>query len=236
MHPAQNDSSTGSQKVFIVDDHPIFRSGLRALLGEEDGLEVCGAATDVREALAKIEQLQPDLVLSDMNLPGESGLELIKKIKSRASWTKVIVISICDESFFAERVIRAGGQGFVSKTAAPKIMVAAIRHVLGGEIYLSPEISLRLLQSLLGQREEESAIRQLTDREIEVLGMLGQGLGTNEVAKSLHLSSKTIDAHRANIKAKLKLKTAAELICYAARWTVAQHDLSVSFSCDTTFP
>lgn len=213
----------GARKIFIVDDHPLFREGLAALIGRETDLALCGFAADARQALAEAERCAPDIALVDISLPGRSGLELIKELKIRCPRTLVLVISMHEESLYAERAVRSGGNGYVMKQEGPEKILHAIRQVLAGQIYLSSTISARILGALSGRRPKaDSPIARLSDRELEVLLLIGQGKDSHAIARALHLSPKTIDAHRGNIKEKLELKNATELICYAARWVEAQ--------------
>ena len=210
-------------RIFLVDDHPVFREGLSLLIRREPDLEVCGEADDADQALAAIERLKPDLVLADMGLPGKSGLELIKDLFTSHPETPVLIVSMYDEALYAERVLRAGGSGFLMKQEGPDKMLQAIRQVLSGQISLSGKISMHILEGVSGRRKKASSpIACLTDRELEILQLLGRGKDSHAIAKGLKLSFKTVDAHRAHIKEKLSLRTATELICYAARWVEAE--------------
>jgi len=211
------------KQILIVDDHPVFREGLAGLVRREDDLDICGETDNAADALVAIERLKPDLVLADIGLPGRSGLELIKDILSTHPETAVLVISMYAESLYAERVLRAGGRGFVMKQEGPTRILQAIRDVLGGQLSLSSKMSARVLEAFSGRRQKtDSPIAALTDRELEILQLLGQGKDSHAIAKQLHLSFKTVDAHRGHIKEKLNLRTATELICYAARWVEAE--------------
>jgi len=209
------------KRILIVDDHPMMRQGLAQLIGAEPDLVVCGEAEDAGRALGAIGAVKPDLVLADISLPGKNGLELIKDFQTIQPGLAVLVISMHDESLYAERVLRAGGRGYIMKQEGGKKLMQAIRQVLDGKIYVSEKISAGILETLSGRRPgvEGSAVESLTDRELEVFQLIGQGKGTSDIAETLHLSVKTVDVHRANIKAKLKLNSASELIRYAVRWT-----------------
>lgn len=210
-------------RVLIVDDHPIVRAGLANLLASQADMAVCGSMSTAREALNTLDKLRPDLALVDISLPGESGLELIKEFKARSPRTLILVLSIHDEALYAERALRAGAHGYVMKEEEPARILAAIRHVLAGQLYVSAQIAGHMMKGgPVKHHDSRSGVGQLSDREIEILTMLGQGKGTGLVAKSLHLSPKTVDAHRGNIKTKLRLRTANELVCYAARWVESQ--------------
>ena len=207
------------QRIFIVDDHPVFREGLAGLVRREPDLAICGEADNAAEALGAIERLKPDLVLADVGLPGKSGLELIKDVLAVRPETPVLVISMYDEGLYAERVLRAGGRGYIMKQEGPEKILQAIRHVLSDQLYLSGKMSVRILEAFSGRRARTSSpIARLTDRELEILQLLGQGKDSHAIAKQLDLSFKTVDAHRGHIKEKLNLRTATELICFAARW------------------
>jgi len=217
--PKQKDQ----KRIFIVDDHPVFREGLVGLVKREPGWTVCGEADTAPQALTAIERLKPDLVLADIGLPGRSGLELIKDLRAACPELAVLVISMHDEALYAERILRAGGRGYIMKQEGPEKMLQAIRQVLEGQIYLSGRMSIRILDAFSGGRGNTSSpITRLTDRELEVLQLVGEGKDSHDIAGQLHLSVKTVDAHRGHIKEKLNLKTGTELICYAARWVETQ--------------
>ena len=193
------------------------------MVRREPDLDVCGEADNAAQALGDIERLKPDLVLADIGLSGKSGLELIKDILAIRPETPVLVISMYDESLYAERVLRAGGRGFIMKQEGPEKILQAIRHVLGAQLYLSGKMSVRILDAFSGRRAKTSSpIGCLTDRELEILQLLGQGKDSHAIAAHLHVSFKTVDAHRCHIKEKLNLRTATELICFAARWVEAE--------------
>jgi len=218
-----------AKKILIVDDHPMMREGLVQLISREKDLSVCSEADTAPAALEKVAQLQPDLAIVDITLPGRSGLELIKDIHAMRPETLVLVVSMHEESLYAERVLRAGARGYVMKQEGGKKLLDAIRQVLAGQIHVSPSISARILEIFSGHRTEaaQSPIEGLTDREFEVFRFIGQGASTREIARKLHLSVKTVEVHRLNIKAKLKLSTASELVHYAVRWMQSQTPGSV---------
>ena len=202
----------------------MMRQGLAQLIAEEPDLLVCGESESAEGALSAINALTPDLVLADISLPGKNGLELIKDFQAMQPGLAILVISMHDESLYAERVLRAGGRGYIMKQEGGKKLMEAIRQVLNGKIYVSERMSANILEIFSGRRAgaEGSPIERLTDREFEVFQLIGQGKGTRDIAEKLHLSVKTVDVHRANIKAKLKLTSASELIRYAVRWTESQ--------------
>ena len=214
---------TQPKRIFIVDDHPVFREGLVGLIKREGDLTVCGEANDARQAMAAFERAKFDLLLLDISLPGKSGLELIRDIRAVRPNTAVLVISMHDESLYAERVLRAGGRGYIMKQEGPEKILQAIRQVLRGEVYVSAKVSDRILDAFSNRRARTSSpIARLTDREFEVLRLIGQGKDSRAIAKQLNLSVKTVDAHRGHIKDKLDIKSGTELICYAARWLETQ--------------
>lgn len=217
-------SAPAQKRILIVDDHPMMRQGLAQLIGAEPDLAVCGEAEDAGRALDAVGALKPDLVLVDISLPGKNGLELIKDFQAIQPGLSVLVISMHDESLYAERVLRAGGRGYIMKQEGGKKLMQAIRQVLDGKIYVSEKMSAEILEMISGRRSGAagSPVEKLTDRELEVFQLIGQGKSTREIAEKLHLSVKTVDVHRANIKAKLKLASATELVRFAVRWTESQ--------------
>ncbi len=207
-------------KILIVDDHPLMRKGLALSLNAEIDLTVCGQAASAEEALDALEELDPDLAIVDISLPGMSGLELIKHMQALRPEIRTLVVSRHDEALYAERAIRAGARGYVMKLEAGERIVKAVRRVLGGGIYVSEEINERLLLGLAAGRPKmaESPLELLSDRELEVFELTGRGRGTREIAERLYLSVKTVESYRARIKDKLNLKTAAELMQHAVQW------------------
>ena len=211
------------KQIFIVDDHPVFREGLVVLVKREADLAVCGEADNAAEALWAIARVKPYLVLGVVGLPGKSGLELIKDLRAMLPEIAVLVISMHDETLYAERVLRAGGRGYIMKQEGPEKTLQAIRQVLDGQMAVSGKMSGRILDALSGGRaKSDSPIARLTDREFEILHLIGHGKDSHAIAEQLHLSVKTVDAHRGNIKEKLEFESGTELICYAARWVEAQ--------------
>jgi DNA-binding NarL/FixJ family response regulator len=207
-------------RILVVDDHPIVRQGLVKLIEQEPDLAICGEAEDARQALQRLSRSKADLAIVDLSLKGGSGLELVKSIRARFPRLRVLVLSMHEESLFAERVLKAGGSGYIMKQEAPARVVTAIRRVLGGDIYVSDEVAGRMVRSFArgGPPEDGSPLTLLSDRELEVFQLLGEGLGTRQVAEALHLSVKTIETYRQRIKEKLALKSAAELVHRAIEW------------------
>lgn len=198
----------------------MMREGLSHTINREADLIVCGEATTAAQALTMVERLGPDLVLADISLPGRDGVDLIKDLQAISPATLVLAVSTHEESIFAERVLRAGGRGYLAKQEGGAEMVRAIRTVLSGKLFLSEKLSAQLLQQVYrgGPPNDQSGVNQLTDRELEIFRLIGRGLSTQVIGEHLKVSTKTVDAHRANIKAKLGLNTSAELISYAATW------------------
>lgn len=211
------------KRVFIVDDHPIMRQGLAQLIAHEAGLEVAGEASDAGAAITGVENTHPDLVIIDISLPGKNGLELIKDLRAAHKTTALLVHSMHDEGLYAERVLRAGAQGYIMKHEGGKKVMEAIRRVLAGEIHVSEAMSGKILEMFSGRRQPTTdPVKALSDRQFEVFQMIGQGRGTRAIAADLNVSIKTVDAHRANIKSKLRLKDGNELVRYAVRWIESQ--------------
>jgi DNA-binding NarL/FixJ family response regulator len=209
-------------RVFIVDDHPLVRDGLSTLINQEGDLEVCGTAEDATSALAAMVAKPPHIALIDISLKNTSGLELIKDLKIQHPLVAVIVVSMHDEMLYAERALRAGARGYVMKRETTRNVLAAIRRVLEGGVYLSDNVVARMASLVAGQRQRESAgaerVEQLSDRELEIFRLLGRGQSTSDIARVLHLNFKTVQAYCARAKEKLGLTTAIELRRAATRW------------------
>ena len=214
--------SQSRHRILIVDDHPMMREGLRTLISRERDLIVCGEAETASQALDAVAKLKPDLVLADITLPGPNGIELIKDICALQQGMLILVISMHDESLYAERVLRAGARGYIMKQESGPTMMQAIRQVLAKRIYLSDKMSARILEYVVGKRTEASPIKRLSDREWEVFQLIGRGRSTVQIAEELHLSPKTVEAHRAHVKEKLDLRTMTELVSFASRWVETQ--------------
>lgn len=207
-------------RVFIVDDHPIVRKGIAELLRSAADMEVCGDAATIEDALRRIGETRPDLAIIDLSLPGAGGLDLLKDLAARHPEVKSVVLSMHDETLFAERALRAGARGYVMKQEAVPELETALRRVLEGKIYLSPAMSERMLGLMARGRapSESSPLERLSDRELEVFEMIGRGMGTRDIARKLHLSVKTIESHREHIKGKLALPSASKLVQHASQW------------------
>jgi DNA-binding NarL/FixJ family response regulator len=213
------------KRILVVDDHPMMRMGMTQLINSEPDLEVCAQAGDASEALREIEGGQFDLVLCDLSLRGRGGLELIKDLIVLRPSLPVLVISMLDETLHAERALRAGARGYLMKEAGGEKMLAAMRQVLSGRVYVSEKMADRILNLLSGHRARasRSPIEGLSDREFEVFQLVGQGKSTREIARELNISSKTVDVHRGHIKEKLGLKDATALVRHAVRWVEMQN-------------
>ena len=208
------------KKILIVDDHPLFRAMLVQLISQELGMMVCGEADNIKDALTIIGRTQPDAAIVDLTLPGSGGLELIKELKARNIGLPVLVLSMHAEKLYAERVLRAGAKGYVSKHESPSEVVAAIRMVMDGRIYVSERVNEAILERLgrADKAVQPSGMDLLSDREIEVFQLVGRGLNSREIAGQLNLGPTTVDSYRARIKEKLGIKNAAELYQRAAQW------------------
>ncbi|NQV35104.1 MAG: response regulator transcription factor [Phycisphaeraceae bacterium] len=207
-------------KVFLVDDHPIVRDGLKTLIERREDLLVCGEAEDAKSALRAIKQIEPDLVITDITLKESDGLELTKDIKAYYPEMPVIVLSIHEESTYCERALRAGAHGYLMKEVVSENVIEAIRTVLTGELYISDIMAKRFLHKMVGGKKTEirSPIETLSDRELEIFKLIGQGFKASQIAGRLHLSVKTVETYRARIKEKLDLADANELLQYAIQW------------------
>ena len=219
--PKKAPAKAPRKRVYLVDDHPMMLDGMRRLIDSEPGLECCGGARTAEEAVSQIADCLPDLVVTDITLPNRSGLDLIKDVMAMHPNMLIFVYSMHDESFYAERALRAGARGYLMKEAGSEKMLDALRRVLAGEVFVSPKIAAKILNlfSKPQPRGTDSPFENLTDREFEVFRLIGQGKSTKEIATQLHLSHKTVAVHRGHIKDKLNLTNASELVHQAIRWT-----------------
>jgi DNA-binding NarL/FixJ family response regulator len=208
------------KRVYLVDDHAMFREGLRQLIDREANLTVCGDASNAEEAMAGVRSSHPDVVIVDISLAVSSGLDLIKDLKAEFDDLPILVVSMHDETLYAERVLRAGAMGYVMKHEPAKTVKAAIHKVLGGDLYLSEKMSAGMLNRMVrGDADQaRTPIETLSDRELEVFRMLGQGKPTRQIAEELDLTIATINSFRNRIKEKLQLKSSTELLLHAAQW------------------
>ena len=217
-------SAVKKTRVLVVDDHPIVRQGLALLINREPDLSVCGEAEDARMAMQSITTTQPDILVVDISLNGPDGLDLLKDIRARHPDLPVLILSMHDESIYAERALRAGAQGYIMKQEATEKVLVALRRILSNEIYVSERISNRMLQRYIGSPTEgrPSSIADLTDRELEVFRLIGEGHSTRQIAEQLHISVKTVESYQAHIKEKLSLRSARELVQHAIQWTISE--------------
>jgi DNA-binding NarL/FixJ family response regulator len=222
MTAAERAPPPAKTRILVVDDHALVRHGLTALIGNEPDLEVCGQAADVAGGLAQAAALRPDLAVVDLSLQNGHGLDLIRQLRARFEDVKVLVLSMHDEALFAERALRAGALGYINKQEATGRIVEAIRQVLAGKVYLSAPMTERLLRQVAGPPGVQARLpaERLSDRELTVFQMIGQGLSTRQIAERLFLSVKTVETYREHIKSKLGLKNAAELSRHAAQWAL----------------
>jgi len=209
-------------RILIVDDHPLVRAGFAQLIGDCPDLEVCGEAANMADALLQIDATTPDLAIIDLSLTGGSGLDLIEHIKARNKNILMLVASMHDETLYAERVLAAGARGYINKQEAQESIIQAIRQVLGGKGYLSQHMTDRLLSGMVDANREKRALDRLSNRELQVFELIGQGVATSQMAEQLNRSIKTIETHQAHIKKKLGLGSAHELTQRAIRWVMEQ--------------
>lgn len=216
---SKNGAAVMKRGVFVVDDHPLYREGLIRTINHEKDLTVCGEASDASEALKRLDALKPDLTVIDISLEGMSGIDLTKSIRAKHGKTKILIVSMHPESLYAERALRAGANGYIMKRESGFVLVNAMRHVLGGQTYISHELNETLIQRLTHSRPgAASSVDLLSDRELEVFQLIGRGYGTRQIADELNISMKTVEAHREHIRAKLNLDTTFELVQQAIDW------------------
>lgn len=211
-------------KILLVEDHPMFREHLGHLINRDLGMTVCGEADNIRDAMTLLKTTEPDIAIVDVTLRGSSGLELIKDMKAQGVDINVLVLSMHDEDLYAERALRAGAKGYITKNEASTEVVKAIRKVMNGEVYVSKHVTARILERMTQKRSEpeNSGVSTLADRELEVFQLLGCGKATREIAQSLNLGESTVETYRARIKEKLGLRSSAELYLRAGQWVREQ--------------
>jgi DNA-binding NarL/FixJ family response regulator len=213
--------STRRVRILIVDDHPVVRDGLIDLISHEPDLEVCGEAAEAGEAVRKVKEQHPDVVIVDLSLRSGHGIDLIEQIKAHDPGIRMLVSSMHDEELFAERALRAGALGYINKQETTEKVIEAVRQVLQGEIYVSPAMASRMLHTVVGGEPlNQDPIAGLSNRELEVFELIGDGLSTKQIANKLHLSPKTIETHRDKIKNKLNLANSNELTRRAVQWVL----------------
>ena len=213
-----------AKRIVIVDDHPLFRKGLEQLIHSDGAFAVCGEAGNAAEAMEVIRELDPDLAIVDLSLPGANGIELIKNIRAEFSKLPILVLSMHDESLYALRALRAGAEGYVMKHEAMANVIQAIHEVFSGRPYLSPAMASQIITKFAQGRSqgEVDATERLSDRELEILELIGKGNEVPQIAKALHLSPKTVETHRAHIKEKLNLANARQVARFAVQWVSAR--------------
>ena len=217
-----NEKPAAKQKVFVLDDHPIVRQGLALLINQEPDLVVSGQAEEAHSALKGIAACRPDIVIVDISLSGPDGLEVIKTIRTTDASLPVLVLSMHEETVYAERALRAGANGYIMKQEATEKVLVALRRILNHEIYVSERIANKLLRQYVNGTvtTKQSPISELTDRELEVFRLIGEGHGTRQIAAELHVSVKTVESYQAHIKEKLSLRSARELMQHAIQWAI----------------
>ncbi len=222
MSKRQESWSSSKSKVFVVDDHPIVRQGLAQMINREPDLTICGEAQEAASALQAIISERPDILIVDISLSGPDGLELLKNIRLRYPTLPVLILSMHDESIYAERALRAGANGYIMKHEAAEKVLVAVRQILGGEIYVSERIANRILHHYISgtSTAKQSPLADLSDRELEVFRLIGEGHSTRTIAEQLHLSVKTVESYQAHIKDKLSLKNGRELVQHAIQWVM----------------
>lgn len=220
----QTGSAVKKSRVFVVDDHPIVRQGLALLINRESDLTVCGEAEDAQTAMQAVATAKPDILVVDISLSGPDGLDLLKNVRMRYPDLPVLILSMHDESIYAERALRAGAQGYIMKQEATEKVLVALRRILSHEIYVSERIANRMLQRYIGSPSagRPSSIADLTDRELEVFRLIGEGHSTRQIAEELHISVKTVESYQAHIKEKLSLRSARELVQHAIQWSISE--------------
>jgi DNA-binding NarL/FixJ family response regulator len=211
---------TDKKTVLIVDDHPLMRQGLSLLINQQQDLKVCGEAEEAQSAMHAIAHMRPDILILDISLSGPDGLELLKSIRASEPYLPVLILSMHDEAVYAERALRAGANGYIMKQEASEKVLIAVRRILNGDIYLSERMSNKMLQQFVGVATIQSRMASLSDRELEVFRLIGDGRATREIADQLHLSVKTVETYQAHIKEKLALRSGRELIQHAIQWKI----------------
>jgi DNA-binding NarL/FixJ family response regulator len=215
-----NTGKRGVRRVLIVDDHPIVRQGLRRIMENEEDVLVCGEAETSRDARAAIKELNPDVMIADISLKQSDGVELVRDVRAHYPQLPILVLSMHDEAIYAERILSAGANGYIMKQAASEQFLIALRRVLEGGIYVSEAIGNNMIQRFAagGSHVSANPIDRLSNRELQILHMIGKGMSTRETAESLNLSIKTVESHRQRIKRKLNLNTGTQLVQYAVNW------------------
>ncbi len=224
MNQKTNGHTTRKHRILLIDDHPLVREGLASLINQQQDMIVCGQAEDSAEAITRIREDRPDVALVDISLKNESGLELVKNLEAEFPLVALIVLSMHDEALYAERALRAGARGYVMKRESTKSILTAIRRVLGGDVYVSERVVNAMARRMNSRkRDAASPVEQLSDRELEIFRLLGQGRTTSQIAEDLHLSLKTVQAYCARAKEKFGVNSLSELLRAAIRWEDAMN-------------
>src|ERR1700686_5338676 len=225
---ASQDQVVTKKRILVVDDHPIVRQGLALLINREPDLVVCGEAEEAMGAMHVLASARPGVLIVDISLNGPGGLDLLKNVRISHSSLPVLILSMHDESIYAERALRAGANGYIMKQEATDKVLVALRRILNREIYVSDRIANSMLRPYVrgASPSEQSSVSDLTDRELEVFRLIGEGQGTRQIAEALHLSVKTVESYQAHIKDKLSLRSARELVQHAVEWNVREKSLS----------
>jgi DNA-binding NarL/FixJ family response regulator len=220
----QDNGAPHRKKIFVVDDHPIVRQGLAQMLNREANLVVCGDAEDASTVLQAIVTIKPDMLIIDISLKGPDGLDLLKNIRARYASLPVLILSMHDESIYAERALRAGANGYIMKHEATEMVLVAVRQILNHETYVSDRVASKILQRYISGSDSQasSPLSDLTDRELEVFRLIGMGHSTRMIAEELHLSVKTVESYQAHIKDKLSLKNGRALVQHAIQWALSE--------------
>ena len=223
--PIPDKSAGGKKTVFVVDDHPLLRQGLALLINQQQDLEVCGEAEEAQTAMQAISHRLPDILIVDISLSGPDGLDLLKSIRGSYPSLPVLILSMHDEAVYAERALRARANGYIMKQEATEKVLIAVRRILNGDVYLSDRMANKMLQQYIGGASAiQSQISTLSDRELEVFRLIGEGRRTREIAEGLHLSIKTVETYQAHIKEKLSLRSGRELIQHAIQWKINEQN------------
>ena len=224
MKAKTRDTPTGTTRVLIVDDHPVVRRGMAGMINQEQDMEVCAEAEGFSEALDALKACEPDVAVVDLTLKDIGGMELVKQLRESYPDLPVLVLSMHEETLYADRVLRAGAKGYIMKQEGTEKLVSAIRTVLRGEIHVSEKMASRMLGQFVGGKRDAagSPLERLSDRELEVFELLGRGLGTRKIAERLCISIKTVESHREHIKDKFRVKTANELVQHATQWVMRE--------------
>src|SRR5712692_1964290 len=226
-----NNAKRKVRRVLIVDDHPIVRQGLRRIMENEDDLVVCGEAESVREARSAIKELNPDVIIADISLKQGDGIELVRDVRANHPLLPILVLSMHDETIYAERMLSAGANGYIMKQAASEQFLVALRRVLDGNIYVSEAVGNNMIQKFAsgGAYVSANPIDRLSNRELQILHMIGKGMSTRETAGSLNLSIKTVESPRQRIKRKLNLTTGTQLVQYAVNWFTGREGAATAY-------